>query len=121
MQESHTPVPGSADTKCAPLHNEIAQCARNLWVQQGQPPDRDQAIWLEAEQRLHSATQSPREENSGPTPSLGLPPENRAPAFDGSTIQAVAPALLAASISDPAERCIITCLGGGATPTSSLV
>ena len=72
MQESHTPVSSPADTKCAPLHDEIAQCAQDLWVQYGQPAERDQVIWLEAEQRLLSATQSPREENPGPAETCAI-------------------------------------------------
>ena len=91
MQESHTPVSSPADAKCAPLHDEIAQCARGLWVQQGQPADRDLAIWLEAEQRLLSATPATREKNSGPAPSLVLPPTKPARTLNRSTIQAGAP------------------------------
>ena len=119
MQDSHPPVLSPPDANRAPLHDEIAQCARDLWVQQGQPADRDLAIWLEAEQRLLSASQAPRGENSGPASALGLPPGKSAPVSDGSPIQAGGSALLAASISDPAEMCVITCLGGDATPTSS--
>jgi hypothetical protein len=38
-----------------PRHDEIAQCARELWSQSGQPQGRDEAIWLEAESRLIAA------------------------------------------------------------------
>jgi hypothetical protein len=40
-----------------PSHDEIAQCARELWTESGQPEGRDDAIWLEAETRLLSACQ----------------------------------------------------------------
>ncbi|MEO6568492.1 MAG: DUF2934 domain-containing protein [Opitutaceae bacterium] len=39
----------------APTHNDISQCARELWTQWGQPTGRDEAIWLEAESRLNDA------------------------------------------------------------------
>ena len=65
MQESHTHVFSPADAKRAPLHDDIAQCARDLWGQQEQPADRDLAIWFEAEQRLLSAIQGSRGENPG--------------------------------------------------------
>jgi hypothetical protein len=89
MQESPTRVPNPADANRAPLHDEIAQCARDLWVQQGQPADRDQAIWLDAEQRLFSAIQAPHGENSGPASALGLPPGKSEPASnpDGTVPQ----------------------------------
>jgi hypothetical protein len=38
-----------------PLHDEIAQCARELWSQSGRPQGHDEAIWLEAERRLIAA------------------------------------------------------------------
>lgn len=97
MQESHTPITSPADTSRAPLHDDIAQCARDLWVQYGRPADRDVAIWLEAEQRLLSATQASPENNSGPASWLGLPPAQPARASDRPTIQeAGAPAVRAA-------------------------
>jgi hypothetical protein len=66
MQEAKTPTSSTADAKCALLHEEIAQSARDLSVQCGKPVDRDLAIWLEAEQRLLSVTKPPHGENSGP-------------------------------------------------------
>jgi hypothetical protein len=64
MQETHTPISVPDDTKHVPLHNDIAQCAQELWLQYGKPTDRDLAIWLEAEHKLFSATQiSHRKEN----------------------------------------------------------
>jgi len=65
MQESHTLLSSLADANSSPLHDEIAQCARGLWVQYGQPADRDLAIWLEAEQRLLSAPKIAPEKNLG--------------------------------------------------------
>lgn len=40
-----------------PGHDEIAECARVLWLESGRPTDRDDAIWLEAESRLITARQ----------------------------------------------------------------
>ena len=58
MQDSHSPIHTVSldDTRHAPLHDDIAQCARELWVEYGRPNDRDLEIWLEAEQRLFSAS-----------------------------------------------------------------
>jgi len=74
MREAHIPAASAADAKCAPLHEEIAQCSRDLWVQFGKPADRNLAIWLEAEHRLLSVAKLPHGKNSGPAPSFGLPP-----------------------------------------------
>ena len=71
MQESFTSVTSPAITQPAPLHDDIAQCARDLWVQCGRPADRDLAIWLEAEQRLRAATEAVRGKNFGSTSSWG--------------------------------------------------
>ena len=43
----------------APTHDEIAQCARELWTESGRPGGRDEAIWLEAERRLVAARRAP--------------------------------------------------------------
>jgi hypothetical protein len=43
----------------APCQSEIAQCARELWTESGQPDGRDVEIWLEAERRLISARRVP--------------------------------------------------------------
>jgi hypothetical protein len=40
-------------------HDEIAQHARDLWSEAGQPQGRDAEFWLEAEHRLLSARQVP--------------------------------------------------------------
>jgi hypothetical protein len=63
MYESPTPPFGMTDSECMPPHTEIAQCARDLWVQYGRPADRDLAIWLEAENRLLYATLKPQNED----------------------------------------------------------
>jgi hypothetical protein len=55
MKTSHSTVSSMADVKRVPLHDEIAQCAKDLWIRYGKPTDRDQAIWLEAEQQLLAA------------------------------------------------------------------
>jgi hypothetical protein len=71
MQESFTSVTSSAAPQPAPLHEDIAQCARDLWVQYGRPSDHDLAIWLEAEQRLRAATEAVRGKNLGSISSSG--------------------------------------------------
>lgn len=40
-------------------HDDIAQCARELWIESGRPSNRDEAIWLEAERRLVAARRAP--------------------------------------------------------------
>jgi hypothetical protein len=52
MKESHIPSASLSGVKRTPLHEEIAQCAHEIWLQSGKPADRDMAIWLEAEQRF---------------------------------------------------------------------
>jgi hypothetical protein len=64
MKESHSPSASFCGVKRTPLHEEIAQCAQEIWLQSGKPADRDMAIWLEAEQRLHSAIPVLLEKNS---------------------------------------------------------
>ena len=59
-------------------HDEIAQCARDLWIEYGRPTDRDQAIWFEAEQRLLAATQTPPVNNAVTQPAPGQPTTNPA-------------------------------------------
>jgi len=68
MQEPHLTASNLDDTQNAPLHNDIAQCAKELWVHYGKPADRDLAIWLEAEHKMFSAVHASREKNSGPVP-----------------------------------------------------
>jgi hypothetical protein len=52
---STDPIP----TPSPPSNDAIAQCARELWTESGKPEDRDQAIWVEAERRLHFAGAAP--------------------------------------------------------------
>jgi hypothetical protein len=66
MQEPHSHATLPDDTKHVPLHEDIAQCAREIWVQYGKPADRDLEIWLEAEHQLFSATETKRGKSSGP-------------------------------------------------------
>jgi len=67
MQEPHSHIISTDDTKHAPLHNDIAQCAQELWVQYGKPADRDLAIWLEAEHKLFSAAEPSPAKHAEPT------------------------------------------------------
>ena len=48
----HTDSTPPTDTLHILSHEDITQCARELWAQQGCPEGRDEAIWLEAESRL---------------------------------------------------------------------
>lgn len=48
----HTDSTAQTDAPHTVSHEDIAQCARELWAQQGCPENRDEAIWLEAESRL---------------------------------------------------------------------
>jgi hypothetical protein len=73
MQESTAQVTSTDDTQCAPQHDAIAQCARDLWIQYGQPADRDLAIWLEAEQQLDSVSRASRRCSPDPVPSTAAP------------------------------------------------
>jgi hypothetical protein len=54
IHESSFPVTAATATDSNLSHDEIAQCARELWTESGQPEGRDQAIWFEAERRLVS-------------------------------------------------------------------
>jgi hypothetical protein len=40
-----------------PTHEEISQRAREIWSAEGQPSDRDNEIWLTAEQQLQTKGQ----------------------------------------------------------------
>jgi hypothetical protein len=48
----HTDSTAQTDAPPPLSHDDITQCARELWAQQGCPEGRDEAIWLEAERRL---------------------------------------------------------------------
>jgi len=54
-------VTAAAATDPNLTHDEIAQCARELWTESGQPEGRDEAIWFEAERRVASERRAPRE------------------------------------------------------------
>ena len=68
MKESLTSGTRPSESKHVPLHNDIAQCAQELWLQYGQPVGRDFEIWLEAEQRLFSAKPALQEESFSVAP-----------------------------------------------------
>lgn len=53
------PVTMVLSTDLAPNHSEIAQCARDLWMNSGRPAEIDDEIWLEAERRLIAAKRAP--------------------------------------------------------------
>lgn len=48
-------APAAADLRNRPLQEEIAACARELWLRYGRPAGRDEQIWLEAERQLLGA------------------------------------------------------------------
>jgi hypothetical protein len=56
-----SPATEATATDPNPSHDEIAQCARELWMESGQPEGRDDAIWFEAERRVVSERRAPRE------------------------------------------------------------
>lgn len=97
MQESHTPVSTSSDSCSALLHEEIAQCAHDLWIKYGRPTDRDLAIWLEAEQHLHSTELETPDQNCIPATSVGPALTESARASACTTIKASASATPASS------------------------
>jgi hypothetical protein len=94
MEDTCPSVPSPAATQPAPLHDDIAQCARDLWVKYGRPADRDLAIWLEAEQRLRAATEVRDEKNFGAPPPLRPASTQSARA----TVRTGAPVLRAAAL-----------------------
>jgi hypothetical protein len=61
--QSRTPMSTSllsaTNSTIAHSHDEIAQCARELWTNAGQPESRDDEFWLEAEHRMILARQKP--------------------------------------------------------------
>lgn len=55
-----------------PSHDDVAQCARELWQSYGQPEGRDQEIWLEAERKLAAQAKSAgKAQSAGGTKSGG--------------------------------------------------
>ncbi len=63
-----TPAPAKIEAIHLPTHDEIAQCARELWTESGKPTDRDDAIWFEAERRLVEARRTPAKRTATSTP-----------------------------------------------------
>jgi hypothetical protein len=49
-----------------PSHAEIARCAARLWEKRGRPNNRDEEIWLEAEQLLMIAQNHSRPKDARP-------------------------------------------------------
>ena len=74
MQVSNAPISASAAIEQTSFHDKISQRAKELWIDYGQPVDRDVGIWLEAEQSLHATAQAQRREDSAPASSSELPP-----------------------------------------------
>jgi hypothetical protein len=54
-----TSLPSSTNPTVAPSHDEIAQYARELWAEAGQPESRDDEFWFGAEHRLLLARDVP--------------------------------------------------------------
>jgi hypothetical protein len=54
MKNHHHGSPIHPAAAPAPSHEDIARRAHELWSDRGQPQDRDQLIWLEAEGELRS-------------------------------------------------------------------
>ncbi len=48
-------APGSTP----PTHEAISGMARQIWMERGRPAGQDEAIWLEAEQRLAGRRETP--------------------------------------------------------------
>ena len=53
----HLVANARTDATHLPPHDEIARCAREIWIQRGRPENHDEAIWLEAEARLQAERQ----------------------------------------------------------------
>ncbi len=66
-------VTAAAATDPNLTHDEIAQCARELWTESGQPEGRDEAIWFEAERRLVSELRAARAPAAVPQPAACPP------------------------------------------------
>ncbi len=54
-----SPSIGAISSATIPTHDEIAQCALDLWIESGRPEGRDDKNWLEAEARLISSLRPP--------------------------------------------------------------
>ncbi len=55
----HHPLAPEIQPNATPSHDEIAHCARLLWLDSECPVDRDEEIWLEAERRLFASRHKP--------------------------------------------------------------
>ncbi len=60
-------------TSPSPTHDEIAQCARDIWHSRGCPNGRDDEIWFEAEGKLKDRSARSNSASHGA-------PEHKAPA-----------------------------------------
>ncbi len=54
-----TSLPSATNSIVAPRHDEIAQRARELWAEAGQPEGRDDEFWLNAEHRMLLVREEP--------------------------------------------------------------
>ena len=54
-------------TTTSPTEQDIAQRARDLWLERGQPTGQDTQIWLEAERQLKTTVEAP----NTPSPTEG--------------------------------------------------
>ncbi len=52
-------LPSTTNATVASNHDEIAQCARELWTEAGHPEGHDDEFWFAAEERLLMARQVP--------------------------------------------------------------
>jgi hypothetical protein len=75
MLMNSTLIPAAIETNPSPSHDEIAQCARQLWTESGQPEGRDQAIWYEAERLLASGRQAPLATATAPQAAVAPAPK----------------------------------------------
>jgi hypothetical protein len=55
MPSINASIAHSSTSITRPSHPEIARCAAQLWEERGRPNDRDEEIWLHAEQQLLNA------------------------------------------------------------------
>jgi DUF2934 family protein len=55
MQSIHASLANGPAAGTRPSHAEIARRAAQLWEERGRPNDRDEEIWLQAEQQLLNA------------------------------------------------------------------
>jgi hypothetical protein len=65
-------------TPSAPRHSydEIAACARSIWLEKGRPDGRDEEIWFEAERRLKNGSASVADRRAFADPAELMNPDN---------------------------------------------